>query len=239
MNTAWTQRPKLPPRAHKWMPGRWLISTGIVLLSALGGNMAAAKAPPTGFAPTLPNPVPMAPPAAGAIFNVTTGYAPLVGGYRAHNVGDIVSIVLSETTSSTKTAQTKTQRSGSASITPPTAGPFAINPSALNAASQGTFNGQGNSTQTNQFTGAISVTIADVRPNGTALVRGEKQMLLSQGTEWIQFSGIVRLADIDKDNTVSSANVADAHIEYAGNGAITRSAREGWLSKFFNVISPF
>ena len=126
MNTAWTQRPKLPPRAHKWMPGRWLISTGIVLLSALGGNMAAAKAPPTGFAPTLPNPVPMAPPAAGAIFNVTTGYAPLVGGYRAHNVGDIVSIVLSETTSSTKTAQTKTQRSGSASITPPTEVPASV-----------------------------------------------------------------------------------------------------------------
>lgn len=38
---------------------------------------------------------------------------------------------------------------------------------------------------------------------------------------------------------IPSAKVADAHIEYAGNGAITRSAREGWLSRFFNIISPF
>jgi flagellar L-ring protein precursor FlgH len=53
------------------------------------------------------------------------------------------------------------------------------------------------------------------------------------------FSGIVRLNDISMDNTVPSGRVADAHIEYAGNGAITRSAREGWLSHFFNIISPF
>jgi hypothetical protein len=50
------------------------------------------------------------------------------------------------------------------------------------------------------FTGTIAVTLAEVRPNGTAVVRGEKRMLLSQGQEWIQFSGIVRLADIDQDN---------------------------------------
>ena len=55
----------------------------------------------------------------------------------------------------------------------------------------------------------------------------------------IQFSGIVRLADIDQTNSVLSGQVADARIEYAGDGAIQRSGREGWFSKFFNIISPF
>jgi flagellar L-ring protein precursor FlgH len=38
---------------------------------------------------------------------------------------------------------------------------------------------------------------------------------------------------------VASTRVADARIEYAGNGTIQRAAREGWLSKFFSMISPF
>jgi flagellar L-ring protein precursor FlgH len=87
--------------------------------------------------------------------------------------------------------------------------------------------------------GDVGVTITEVRPNGTALVKGEKRMLLSQGQEWIQFSGIVRLADIDADNRVASSRVADARIEYAGNGSIQRAGREGWLSRFFNMVSPF
>jgi hypothetical protein len=43
-------------------------------------------------------------------------------------------------------------------------------------------------------------------------------MLLAQGKEWIQFSGIVRLADVDAANQILSAQVADARIEYAGDG---------------------
>ena len=199
---------------------------------------ALAKRPPAGFAASVPPAVP-APQGNGSIFSASLGYSPLVSGLRAHGVGDMVTIVLSETTSTTKTAATKTQRSGSGSITPPSQGPFAINPNALAASSQGSFAGQGNTTQTSNFSGTLAVTIAEVRPNGTAVVKGEKRMLLSQGQEWIQFSGIVRLADIDQTNAVQSGQVADAHIEYAGNGAITRSAREGWLSKFFNIISPF
>ncbi len=123
---------------------------------------------------------------------------------------------------------------------PPAAWPFAwLNPESLKASGQSSFNGQGNAAQTNSLSAEVSVTIAEVRANGTALLRGEKRMLLSQGQEWIQFAGIVRLADIDENNRVASTRVADARIEYAGNGAVQRASREGWLSKFFNAISPF
>jgi flagellar L-ring protein FlgH len=83
------------------------------------------------------------------------------------------------------------------------------------------------------------VTIAEVRPNGTALVRGEKLMHLSQGEEWVQLSGIVRLSDIDQDNRVASPRLADARITYSGKGSVQRASREGWLSKFFNIVTPF
>lgn len=101
------------------------------------------------------------------------------------------------------------------------------------------FNGQGNAGQTSSLSSTLSVTIVDLRPNGTALVRGEKRMLLSQGKEWVRFSGVVRLADVSIDNTVPSNRVADASIEYAGKGALQRSSKPGWLSQFFSHVNPF
>jgi len=212
----------------------------VLALLAAAPTPTLAKRPPAGFAASLPV-VPATPrPADGAIFNVSAGYAALVSGSRAHGIGDTLTIVISESTTSSKTASSKTQRSGSMAVTPPTSGPLSfVKSSDLNAGAQGSFNGQGNAAQTNAFSGTIAVTIAEVRPNGTALVRGEKVMLLSQGQEWIQFSGIVRLADIDVDNSIPSARVADAKVEYAGNGAIQKSSREGWLSKLFNIVTPF
>lgn len=222
--------------------------TTLLALGGLALACALALAPPAhgrpnrpapGFEPAAP-PVPMPAPANGAIFNVAAGYAGLVEGRRAHAVGDPLTIVLVEQLTTSKSAGSKTQRSGSFNVVPPSAGPLSfLNPDALKASGGSSFNGQGNATQTSSLGGQVAVTIAEVRANGTALVRGEKRLLLSQGNEWVQFSGIVRLGDIDGDNTIPSSRVADARIEYAGNGAISRAGREGWLSKFFNAISPF
>lgn len=213
----------------------------LTLALALIAPPALAKPkPPAGFEPALP--APPAPPHAadGAIFNLASGYAPLVDGNRARRVGDPLTVVLVETTTTSKSAAAKTQRKGDLSITPPSAGLLSfLKPDALKAGSQGSFNGQGNASQTSSLGGEVSVTIAEVRPNGTALVRGEKRLLLSQGQEWIQFSGIVRLADLDADNRIASTRVADARIEYAGNGQIQRASRPGWLSRFFSAVSPF
>lgn len=200
----------------------------------------AKNKPKPGFEPALPAAPMPAPQANGAIFNASVGYAPLFNGNRAHAVGDPLTITLVEQTTTSKSAGSKTQRDGGASITPPTSGPLGfLNPNALKASSQSSFNGQGNASQTSTLSGEVSVSIAEVRPNGTALVRGEKRLLLSQGQEWIQFAGIVRLSDIDADNRILSSRVADARIEYAGNGSVARASKEGWLSKFFNMISPF
>jgi flagellar L-ring protein precursor FlgH len=94
---------------------------GIAMSGALALLPAAAMAgkPPAGFSATTPPP-PAPRVADGSIFNASMGYSSLVTGAQARVVGDTVTILLVETTSSSKTANTKTQRSGSASITPPT-----------------------------------------------------------------------------------------------------------------------
>jgi flagellar L-ring protein precursor FlgH len=204
---------------------------------------ALAKRPPVGFEPTLPVAAPALEQRAanGSIFDASLGYAALVQGTVARRVGDPLTIQLVENSTTSKSAGSKLGRQGAFSLTPPTAGPLGkIDPNALKASGQSSFKGDGSASQTSSFSGTVGVTIAEVRPNGTALVKGEKRLLLSQGQEWIQFSGIVRLADIDpQTNSVTSSQVADARVEYAGNGSVQRAGREGWLSRFFNMISPF
>jgi flagellar L-ring protein precursor FlgH len=195
---------------------------------------------PAGFAATLPPPPAAAPaPASGAIFSAASGYAPLHYGQRAHRVGDLVTVVLTERTTTSKSADSSQQRDGGIALRPPTVGPFAFDPNVLNSGGSSSFNGGGDASQTSSLRGDLTVTIAELRPNGTALVRGEKLMQFSQGEEWVQLAGIIRLADIDPDNRIASPRVADAQITYAGSGAVQRASREGWLSRFFNTVTPF
>ncbi len=209
----------------------------LIMLSACGGG-----GPAPGFKASLPVPPPVQSQVAsnGAIYQAGLGYAGYHEGNRARRVGDALTILLVENVRSTKATNGGTNRSGSASITPPTSGLLSfLNPDALKAASGGSFKGTGSAGQSSSLSGAIAVTIAEVRPNGTALVHGEKQMSLSQGEEWVQFAGIIRLADVDVDNNILSSQIADSRIIYSGSGAIQQASRPGWLSRFFSKVSPF
>ncbi|MCK9541966.1 MAG: flagellar basal body L-ring protein FlgH [Novosphingobium sp.] len=207
---------------------------------ALAQPVHAKQRDPQAFAAALPEAPPAPRAAGGGIFDASAGYASLYEGMRARRVGDPLTILLVERTTAAKSVRSKSGRSGSAAITQPTSGPLDfLKADALKMGSNSSFNGQGDAGQTSTFSSTLSVTIAEVRPNGTALVRGEKRMLLSQGDEWVRFSGIVRLADVDQDNRITSARVADARMEYSGKGALQRASRQGWLGQFFNMISPF
>ena len=198
-----------------------------------------------GFAAPPPPPMPTGIAGAdtvsnGAIFQASQGYSGLVVGNRARQLGDMVTIMLVESTSTSKSTSSQTDRSGSFGILPPTAGPLDfLNPNALNASGDASFSGGGTAAQQSQMSGTVAVTIAAIYPNGTAEVVGEKLMSLSQGDEWVQFAGRIRLADIDVDNTLPSSRVANARIIYTGQGAVQQASRPGWLSRFFNSISPF
>ena len=210
-------------------------------LAVMAAPAFAKKPTASGFEPTLPmEQVVPAQAATGGIFNVSAGYAPLYTGTRAARIGDPVTILLVENTTAAKSVSSKNQKGGDASITPPTAGLLSfLKPNALKGSSTSSFNGGGNAAQTSSLSSTLSVTIAEVRANGTALVKGEKKMLVSQGDEWVRFSGIIRLSDIDQENQISSTRVADARIEYTGKGALQQSSKQGWLGRFFNLISPF
>ncbi|WCT73645.1 flagellar basal body L-ring protein FlgH [Sphingomonas naphthae] len=217
---------------------RTALLAALVLVSAPALAVRQPKVKPN-WDPTPPA-MPASPVANGAIFQVANGYAPLTSGARAAMVGDIVTIILAEKTAATKSNTASTDRNGSISVTPPATGPLSLFvPTDVGMGAGGKFKGVGGAAQSNQLNGEISVTVAQVFPNGTMLVRGEKIMNLNRGEEHIRIAGIIRAADISFDNRILSTRVADAQITYSGTGEIARASRQGWLGRFFSKISPF
>lgn len=215
----------------------------VAVTPLLAGCLASEQArPDPAYAVTLaPTPVQL-PPAAtdGSIFQASAGYAPLTSGARAARVGDLLTIALIERTQAVKSNSANVDKSGSFGITPPTTGPLSVfNPSDVSFGGGTNFKGGGSAQQSNALSGEISVTVAQVFPNGTMLVRGEKLIRLNRGDEYVRFSGLVRIADIGPENIVASSRVADAHIDYGGAGEIAQASKQGWLQKFFNIVSPF
>lgn len=179
-----------------------------------------------------------APPAAdGSIYHDMQNME-LFNDARAHRIGDILTINLVEAMQASKKSETTTSKTDKVNVGAPQilgqslriAGQSAN--SALNSANS--FDGAGSSTQSNQLSGQLTVTVAQRLSNNNLLVKGEKWLTINQGQELIRISGIVRAQDIGQDNSVDSTRVADARITYTGRGTLNEANTQGWLAKFFN-----
>jgi flagellar L-ring protein precursor FlgH len=230
------------PGAH-WVELALAAATAALVFGALAPAPADArkKKPEETFAAAYPAPVVAPPPVAtGSIFQAGDGYAALYEGWRARRVGDPLTIVLVERTAASKSSNSKLDSGGGFGLTPPTTGPLNLfNSTDATVSGKRNFGGGGTADQANSLSGQVSVTVAAVYPNGTMLVQGQKRVTLNRGDEYIRIKGLVRTADIAADNTVLSTRVADAQIAYTGRGDVARASRQGWLSRFFQVISPF
>jgi len=158
---------------------------------------------------------------------------------RAKKVGDILSVTLSETFSSNKAV---TNSSAKADNIGAEVGPtgfmknFRLSGS---VAKTNSFAGSMATNQSNSLSGTLSATIVRVFPNGNLEIKGQKKLRITEGTEYIRLSGIIRPGDISTTNTVSSAKIAEAQIEYVGAGILDSATKPGWGSKIFRAISPF
>lgn len=223
----------------------------ILVLSMLGlAALAGCVSPPPKaddpyYAPVLPRtPLPAAQ-NNGSIYQA--GFETnLFDDRKAYRVGDIITITLNERTQARKSAGSQIDKDSSANIgltslfggAVSAANPFSDNKLSLGAEYGATRETEGNSQadQSNSLSGSITVTVAEVLPNGILAVRGEKWMTLNTGDELVRIAGLVRSDDIATDNTVPSTRIADARITYSGTGTFADASQPGWLDRFF--ISP-
>ncbi len=222
----------------------------LCVLSVISGCQTQMKRDPA-FAAVRPSLPPVEPESNGAIYKPGFDMR-LFEDLKARRVGDILTVVLNEATNAEKDAETALSKDSSTDITNPTI--FGANPEfsvpkfiplsatqdlslATSLSSSNSLSGSGTADQSNLLTGNIPVSVVEVLPNGNLIVRGEKRVTLNQGVEYIQLSGMIRPVDILANNTIQSTQVADATINYTGEGAVADTNRSGWLARFFS--SPF
>lgn len=195
------------------------------------------------FAPVYPVAVETPRQATGAIYNGRASDS-WFGRGRTYQVGDVITVLLNESTQAARQQSANVSRESSNDMLPsglsskiaglnPALGGLNLNASALESA------GAGKADQRASLTGSVAATVVDVLANGNLLIRGEKQLALTEGTEVIQVSGIIRPDDVAPNNTVQSRRLANAQIAYRGTGDLAAASKPGWGTSVLLKLWPF
>jgi flagellar L-ring protein precursor FlgH len=223
----------------------------LAVATALAGCLASPQVKVQEPTSTRPAAAPQPRPSGGAIFHAAS-YRPLFEDRRARYAGDTLTVVLNEKISASQKSATSASRSGSVAVDIPTANVPLVNNvpvvkgylnrvpgTEIQGSGSARSDGKGESSSSNLFSGTITVTVVEVLPNGNLVVSGEKQIGTNREKETLRFSGVVNPAHIVAGNTVSSTQVADARLDYRGEGAIDSAQVAGWLARFFLSFLPF
>ncbi|MDX2371022.1 MAG: flagellar basal body L-ring protein FlgH [Colwellia sp.] len=158
---------------------------------------------------------------------------------KAHRIGDIISVILSESTQAKKNSKTELKKESNTALDPVIGlggAPVTLNGQTVQFGinQNSKFKGDAKADQGNSLSGDISVHVLRVLPNGNLMIRGEKWITLNNGDEYIRLTGVIRAKDINSNNTILSTKIANARIQYAGTGSFADVNEQGWLTKFFN-----
>ncbi len=161
--------------------------------------------------------------------------------HRATRAGDILTIVINETTNNTATKETKANKTSTVqdSIASWFLGSQAAKSRNLNLSGTNNYDGKGNITDQEQVTANIAVMVTDVLPNGNLLIEGVRSLSYSNEKQYIVLQGVVRPDDVSGANTVQSTQVANATIDIKDDGDLSTAQRKGWLLKLNDFLNPF
>jgi flagellar L-ring protein precursor FlgH len=180
----------------------------------------------------------------GSLWTPAAWYSDLAADQRARRVDDIATIVVQESASAVSTGATQTSRKSSAqsSITAlagvtKAAGPWA---NLANLGGQTTLNGQGTTSRTTTLTTTVSARVTHVLRNGNLVLEGTKNVMINSENQTIIVRGVIRPIDLDTNNTVFSARLAQMEIQVNGKGVVADAVhRPNILYRLLLGILPF
>ena len=163
---------------------------------------------------------------------------------RNFQVGDVITVLLNESTQAARTQNGSITRDSSNTLIPDGLKTYGaglggfmkgINMTSGSVSNKGT----GAADQQASLSGSVAVAVVEVMPNGNLVLRGEKQLALTEGSEIIQVAGIIRPDDVAPNNTVQSRRLANAQIAYRGTGDLANATRAGWGTSALLKLWPF
>ena len=171
---------------------------------------------------------------------------------KARQVGDIVTVLLNETATSSATASTDTSKSSSIDLQtnsilglPSNMGiqnflgmGTGFNPAAKGSTSRAN-KGTGTVSREGTLTGTLAATIVAINENGNFEIAGRRSVTVNNEEQLMLLTGMIRPSDINYDNTINSSLIANAAISYSGEGVIADEQRVGWLMRALSYVWPF
>lgn len=168
---------------------------------------------------------------------------------KANRVGDLVTVLVQENASATRSLGTKKDKSSSrktglSAMLGYETSLSAANPNfkpatAIDLSDSKSFDGSGSTNNSDTLTASVTSVVTKVYDNGNMYIIGRRLLTINHQPQEITFSGIIRPNDISAANTIQSSKVAQAKISYGGGGELATVAHEGWLSQSLDQIWPF
>jgi len=215
----------------------------------IGGLSACSSVPSANmshspqFEPVYPMAAAPAKPATGAIY-VGRQSDSWFGKSKSFQVGDVITVLLNESSQASRTQNGSITRESKNDMVPTGLANWGkgvggwMNGIKMDGSSMSN-KGTGAADQQATLTGSVAVSVVEVMPNGNLVLRGEKQLALTEGSEIIQVAGIIRPDDVAPNNTVQSRRLANAQIAYRGSGDLANATKAGWGTSTLLKIWPF
>jgi flagellar L-ring protein FlgH len=244
-------------------PLRWFVLAALIISSpaqaqddatgvAAPVEAPAAEAPAAEARPSavLPDATALlATPAPGNLWNERSARTLLGQDGNTREVGDLVTVNIYESITSSLAADTETSRKSTigAKISAmlglensiikanPTMGPDI----SIGTESDSSYSGSGTTSSQTSLQGQLTCQVVEVLPTGNLRIYGSKEVRANRETQHLVLEGVVRPRDIRADNTVDSYLLAEARIENSGSGVLSDKQGPGVGQRIIDRVWPF
>ena len=205
--------------------------------------------PPAPEPPVIVEAAPAPATQAGSLWSEVTARRLMGLDAGARQIGDLVTVLIAEQTTTGLDASTGLSRESGSSVaidallgaeeTITGAHPNMGGQIAIGGSSQSAFTGSGGTTRGSSIETWLTTSVIEVLPNGNLRLWGYKKVRVNRETQYVVLTGIVRPRDIQMDNTVVSDRLSEAEFEITGNGVVADKQGPGFLSRILDHVWPF
>ncbi len=162
---------------------------------------------------------------------------------RARQVNDLVTIRVIETITAVGTADSSLNKNSGANASVSqlfgveSKVPDWLDPTNLVGASSNTkFKGGGTTSRSGELAATLTARVVEVLPNGDLVLEGAREIDINGDRQIVVLTGVVRQADLGRNNVVLSPSIGQLRIRYFGRGLIRDNLKPGWLVRILNKI---
>jgi len=158
----------------------------------------------------------------------------LVTNLKAHRVGDLITILIAESSNADATSKTKADNKSEHKGGPGLGFLDFIKPWDMSVENK--YKGDGKTQRSGNLSAEITARITEVLHNGDFRLEGTRMVNVNGEKTLIEITGVCRSRDIAPDNTILSTYISDAMIAYNGSGLVNDAAKPGVVTKVLNWL---